>query len=79
MKYFLLFAVFFIFAWHWRSSRRAEIAERQRKVHPSAKPPADPMAMVQCAHCQVHLGQTESVLGRKGRYCSPEHLALTES
>ncbi|OYT93424.1 MAG: hypothetical protein CFE43_04065 [Burkholderiales bacterium PBB3] len=79
MKYLLLFVVVFIFAWHWRNTRRADIAKRARKVHPSPKPSADPMDMVQCAHCHVHLGQAESVQGRNGQYCSPEHRALTES
>ncbi len=78
MKYLLLFAVVFIFAWHWRSTRRADIAAQKRKVHPSPEKPAEPMDMVQCAHCQVHLGQAESVQGRKGLYCSPEHRALLE-
>ena len=78
MKYLLLFVVVFIFAWHWRDTRRTDMAERKRKVHPAPKPSADPMDMVQCAYCDVHLGQAESIKGRSGQYCSQEHLALTE-
>jgi uncharacterized protein len=79
VKYLLLFAVVFVVAWHWRSSRRADIAAQQRKVHPAPKAPAGPQDMVQCAHCQVHLGQAESIVGRKGQYCTAEHRTLAES
>ena len=79
MKYFLLFVVVFLLAWHWRSSRRAEIAERKRKVHPAPGPASGPVDMVQCAHCHLHLAMPEVVEGRKGSYCSAEHRALAET
>ena len=79
MKYLLLFAVFAVFAWHWRSTRRADIAERKRKVHPAPGPAAGPVDMVQCAHCHIHLALPDAVGGRKGSYCSAEHRALAEA
>ena len=79
MKYLLLFAVVAVFAWHWRSTRRADIAERKRKVHPAPGPVADPVDMVQCAHCHLHLALPDAVAGRKGSYCSAEHRALAEA
>ena len=79
MKYLLLFAVVFVFAWFWRSSRRAEMAERKRKVHPAPGAASGPVDMVECAHCRLHLALSDAVGGRKGNYCSAEHRALAET
>lgn len=79
MKYFLLFVVIFLFAWHWRSTRRADIAERKRKVHPPIQPVAGPVDMVQCAHCHLHLALPDAVKGHKGNYCSHAHRAVAET
>ena len=79
MKYFLLFVIIFVFAWHWRSTRRADIAERKRKVHPAPGHTTDPVAMVQCAYCHLHLAMPDAVGGRRGSYCSAEHRALAEA
>lgn len=79
MKYLLLLAVVVVFAWHWRSTRRADIAKQQRKVHPAPGPAAGPVDMVQCAHCHLHLALPDAVGGRRGSYCSVEHRALAET
>ena len=79
MKYFLLFVIVFVFVWHWRSTRRADIAQRKRKVHPAPGTVPGPVDMVQCAHCHLHLALPDAVGGRKGVYCSVEHRALAES
>ncbi len=79
MKYLLLLAVVVIFIWHWRSTRRADIAQRQRKVHPAPRASAGPQDMVQCGYCQVHLAHSDTVAGAKGPYCSAEHRALAET
>ena len=79
MKYLVLLAVVVVFIWHWRSTRRADIAQRQRKVHPAPQASAGPEDMVQCDHCQLHLAQSDTLPGRKGRYCSAEHRALAET
>ena len=79
MKYLVLLIVVVVFVWHWRSNRRAEIAERQRKVHPSPNPSMGPEDMVQCAYCQIHIAQSDAVTGRRDRYCCAEHRALAEA
>ena len=79
MKYLLLLAVVVVFAWHWRATRRADIAKQQRKVHPAPGPAPGPVDMVQCAHCHLHLALPDAVGGRKGSYCSAEHRALAET
>lgn len=79
MKYLLLLAVVVVFAWHWRATRRADIAERQRKVHPAPGPAAGPVDMVQCAHCNLHLARPDAVRGGRGSYCSAEHRTLAET
>ena len=79
MKYLILLLVAVVFVWHWRSNRRAELAEQQRRVHPSPAPSVGPVDMVQCAHCHLHLAAADTVAGGKGRYCSPEHRALAEN
>ncbi len=78
MKYFLLLAVVVVFVWHWRSNRRADIAQKQRKAQHSPVSSAQPVDMVRCAHCQLHLAAADTVAGGKGRYCSPEHRTLAE-
>ncbi len=79
MKYLVLLIVVVVFVWHWRSTRRAEIAERQRKVHPAPNPPRGPEDMVQCGYCQVHIAQSDATVGRQGAYCCAEHRALAET
>ena len=79
MKYLVLLIVVVVFVWHWRSNRRAEIAQRRNKVHPAPNPPTGPEDMVQCGHCQVHIAQSDAIVGRRGRYCCTEHRALAEA
>jgi uncharacterized protein len=79
VKYLLLLAVVVVFIWHWRATRRAEIAQLKSKVHPAPTPASGPVDMVQCAHCHVHLAQSDAVAGRRGRYCSADHRAMAEA
>lgn len=73
MKLLLLLAVVGIAFWLLRS--------RQRVPGPK-KPPARPAQgdaaatpMLACAHCGVHLPQTDAVIDAAGRaYCSAAHL-----
>ncbi|MEK9952076.1 MAG: PP0621 family protein [Curvibacter sp.] len=74
MKFLLFLAIVLLGVWLWRSSRGNEHADR-------AAPPPDaggPQEMVRCAHCGVHLPHDDAVVGRIGRYCSPEHRQLAE-
>ncbi|MCK9511533.1 MAG: hypothetical protein M0R28_09930 [Pigmentiphaga sp.] len=52
--------------------RRADAPRRQRR----GAPPARPQAMVQCAHCGVHLPATDAVKSQGRNWCSPEHARL---
>ncbi len=79
MKYLVLLAVLVVFIWHWRSNRRADIAERKRKVPTAPGPSTGPVDMVECAHCHLHLARPDALAGRQGNYCSAEHRALAES
>ncbi len=79
MKFWLILGVIIALIWHWRINRRPDV-ERQKRKAPATPPNAtDPQALVQCAHCHVHLGQTESVDGLRGRYCSVAHRSLAET
>ncbi|RYH63682.1 MAG: hypothetical protein EON54_07610 [Alcaligenaceae bacterium] len=70
MKYVLL-AVLLVVAWAiWRNQRR--------KPHETVKP-RPPVAlpvdnMVACAHCGMHVPQSEALLHEEQTYCSRNHL-----
>lgn len=59
--------------------------KRARPTRPSAPPPAPPPApslpedMVRCAECGMHLPASESLPGRGGQFCSPDHRASHEA
>jgi uncharacterized protein len=73
VKDLLLLVVLVVLVWHWRTNRKADIAQRQH--NPS---PANLIDMVECAHCHLHLAAADAVSGPKGHYCSPEHRSLAE-
>ncbi len=87
MKFLLLFAAFLGLAWVWRANRsknqrairHENEALKKRNVPAPHADPVVPVDMVECAHCRLHLAQSEAVRGRKGLYCSPEHQALSEA
>ena len=75
MKYLLLLAVIGIAIWIFKARRRVP----GPRTPPSAKGDQGreqaPTAMLVCAHCGVHLPQTEALLDPAGRaFCSPAHL-----
>lgn len=75
MKFLLLLAVIGIAIWLFKSRSRVP---GPKKPAPPPGPaagagPATPM--LACAHCGVHLPQTDAVLDPAGRaYCSAAHL-----
>lgn len=70
MKYLVLLAVLLIAYLLWRNAR----VERGPGRHRGEKPPANPLEMVSCAQCGVHLPKPEAIAGPDGRfYCSQEH------
>lgn len=68
MKYLVLFAVVFAFAWHWRNSRTRTISRKAE-----VKKSATPVDVVACALCGVHSPANESIAGSKGSYCCAAH------
>lgn len=74
MKYLLVIAVVFVFAWVWRASRTKNLGEQAQKK----KKPADPVNMVACTRCGVHLPASDAVAGAKGTYCSVAHRQSAE-
>jgi len=45
---------------------------------PHKPPPANPQAMLACAHCGVHLPRDEALPGRGGVFCGEAHRAAYE-
>jgi uncharacterized protein len=73
MKFLLILLLVMVGIWLWRSSRETP---RSRKPAPPAN--TGPQEMVRCAHCAVHLPASDAVPGKKGLYCSSEHLQRAE-
>jgi uncharacterized protein len=75
MKFLLLLAVVGIAIWLFKMNRRVD---GPKKPPPAAKPGApatEATPMLACAHCGVHLPQTDAVVDPAGRaYCSAAHL-----
>jgi uncharacterized protein len=78
MKYVLLLAVVGLALW-WFKRRGAEPRPKAPPAPPKPAPPApaaEPLAMVACAHCGVHLPQAEALTDTSGRpYCGEAHRA----
>ena len=69
MKYLLLLALLAGVWWAWSKRAAArEAAEPARKDR-------SPEKMVMCAHCGVHLPESEALLEAGEPYCSPAHRA----
>lgn len=67
MKYLLLFAFLAVVWWLW--------SKRQVTGGAGASPQQDsvPEKMVACAHCGVHLPESESIVVGDRVYCSEAH------
>ena len=74
MKAVLLIFVILLGVWLWRSSRPT----LPRTGQPKTGTEAQPLDMVSCAFCSVHLPAAEAIQGNKGVYCSADHLARAE-
>lgn len=66
MKYLVVLAVVVGVFW-WALSRRPVIRNK------AAGRSSPKQAMVACAHCGVHLPQSEAVVGPAGNFCSEAH------
>lgn len=74
MKLLLILAVVLLGVWLWRSSRPVDTKRHQ--ATPKAGP--EPQDMIPCALCAVHIPMADAIQGRKGRYCSTDHLHRAE-
>ncbi|GAA4329915.1 PP0621 family protein [Pigmentiphaga soli] len=55
------------------AARNAANAQLRRQDRRRPRPDAAPQAMVQCAHCGVHLPASEAVRRRGYNYCGLAH------
>jgi uncharacterized protein len=71
MKFLLVLLVVVGLGW-WLSGRSArERAVKRKAEGPGAAPKL--VAMIECAHCGVHLPRTEAVLDGATPYCGEAH------
>lgn len=67
MKYLLLFALLGVIWWMWKN--------RSEHLPPDSPAPRDPAPekMVTCAHCGVHLPESDALLEGERAYCNVAH------
>lgn len=74
MKFYLILGVVLACIWLWRSNRQSDPKLRRQNT----KPTPEPLDMVRCALCAVHVPASEVVQGKKGVYCSAGHRQRAE-
>jgi uncharacterized protein len=70
-KFILILLVVLVGVWLWRSNRPASL-KKSTKVAP------EPLEMVRCSYCAVHLPLADVVQGKKGVYCCADHCHRAE-
>lgn len=76
MKFLLLLAVIGIALLLFKARQRGPAAKAPPRKRTQAAASAAPTPMLACAHCGVHLPQTDAVNDAQGRpYCGAAHLA----
>ena len=79
MKFLLLLLLFFAVAWRWRTQREEQLqAQAQKKAPHPPEAARQPVAMVACVHCGVHLPVPDTWPGRLGAYCCAAHQKARE-
>lgn len=82
MKYLLVLAVVFVGVWMWRNNRINDQTTKRGGSSPSKGADATQQIMVSCAHCGLHLPQTEALAAPGADaahpmwFCSAEHRQL---
>lgn len=74
MKFLLVLSVVLVAIWLWRSNRPSDQKRNQQKQKAAPKP----LEMVRCTLCSVHVPSVDAVQGKKGLYCSADHLHRAE-
>jgi len=65
LKYLLLLALAAALWWHWRKGRDAAV--------PPPEAPRPVERMVRCAHCGVHLPESDALADGGAHYCNAAH------
>jgi uncharacterized protein len=73
MKYLILVGVIAVALWWLRMQRNTSNSSDNPKSTGQ-----QPQNMVRCAHCDLHLPQSDAVKGSLGLYCSNAHLQAKE-
>lgn len=77
MKYLLVLLVVVIAVGIWRNKRRVAASEQSSAASARPAAPRQLQTMVACAHCGLHLPQSDALLDQSGEYfCSAEHRQL---
>lgn len=74
MKYLLVLCIVLLGIWLWRTNREADPKRNKQQTKAAPKP----LEMVRCTLCSVHIPSTQAIQGKKGAYCSADHLHLAE-
>ncbi len=74
MKGLLIILIVLAGVWLWRS--RSISDDHSAPSKPQALP--EPLDMVRCARCGMHIPGNEAIVGEKGVYCSVDHLHQSE-
>ena len=74
MKYALIFGLVLVVFWLWRSSRQAIASNKDSSAKSTSGGDTETTEIVACALCKVHLPRAEALAGKRGLYCSSEHL-----
>ena len=74
MKFLLLLAALLLGVWLWRSNRTLD--PKLKRQQPRASP--QPLVMVRCTLCAVHVPSGDAVQGNNGVYCNADHLHRAE-
>ncbi|HRH06612.1 MAG TPA: PP0621 family protein [Burkholderiaceae bacterium] len=81
MKFLVVFAVILLGVWLWRNNRKEMLQGRNDEMMQAKTRTPPKQQMVSCAHCGVHLPQSEALpspdgLGGAPWFCSAEHRKL---
>jgi uncharacterized protein len=68
MKFLIVVLVVVVVAWLLLRGRKTE---RPGARNPAREP--GPLAIVQCAHCGVHIPRRDALLDQRGAFCSEAH------